>query len=338
MSTSANNDLLPYTGTLESRADSWAGLSDEALRRRALEAVRERNHEALWSLTEAFLFLRAKTGARISKHTLKAYRRGVRDLLAAWAHENLLRPSRDAGHRYARLLELRPARKGNPKPLEPSSIQVKLAAARTLYKALRWAGATDATPFLDVQSEPDKTDPWLKRSYYTPTEVERLLEHASAVDQVIVLLGAHAGLRIAEMASLEWADVDRDFLGLAVSGKGGKRAWVPCSGRLAAALAELQEAAAQPERGRVSPARTGKVLPFGDYRVRERFRKLCLVACVAYAGREVHGLRHSAGTRIYEDQHDLGAAATHLRHANVQTTRRYAHPSQAARRKAVEDW
>ena len=116
------------------RAGRWASLSEEDRRRRAVEAAAARDVDALWSLTEAWLTLYGASGAKVSVNTPQAYERGVRVLVEAWAGENLLRPSRDAGALWLRGLEA--------EGLSPSTLRVRLAAAKALYKALRWAGAT----------------------------------------------------------------------------------------------------------------------------------------------------------------------------------------------------
>src|SRR5690606_40986826 len=73
---------------------------------------------------------------------------GVQTCALPICGENLLRPSRDAGVVYLRRLEagLKPDGTPAPRPPSPATLQVKLAAARTLYRALRWAGATEARP------------------------------------------------------------------------------------------------------------------------------------------------------------------------------------------------
>ena len=87
------------------------------------------------------------------------------------------------------------------------------------------------------------------------------------------------------------------------------------------------------------PPRSGAtVLPWGTYQTRERFRLLCLRSGVGYQGRGVHGLRHAAGSRLYEAVGDLGQVADHLRHADVNTTRGYAKRNTERIRTALEDW
>ena len=318
------NSLVRYTGSLYSRAEAWAGLSDEDLRREVTCACHERDAEALWALTEAHLTLHGKKGARVSPHTLRNYRREVLALLEAWSGENLLRPGRDAGVRYARLLE--------SEGYKAITVQVKLAAARGLYKALRWAGATTATPFADVSPAPDMVPAWEKRDAYRTLEVELLLVYAdSPFDKLVVLLGAHAGLRVSEMARLSWADVDLPTGRLRVVGKGGKAARVATSKRLRGLLEALQE----PRR---PGPRAAYVLPFGADRARQRLKKLCERAEVTYKERAVHGLRHASGARVYEITGDIVKVADHLRHGDVKTSMGYAKRHEGASQEVIEEW
>ncbi len=323
-----------YQASALDRAQTWAGSSPEALRRRAAVAANSRDLEELWGLTEAFLFLHGSKGARVSRHTLRTYRRGVADLVEAWPHENLLRPSRDAGVLYIRTLESTPL-PGTDRGPQASTLQVKLAAARTLYRALRWSGATEARPFEDVRTAKDATPPWEKRRPYGDAEVDALLELAEPAERVVVLLGAHAGLRIGEMTELRWRDIDWTAGSLLVrDGKGGKSAHVSLTRRVRDALEALRSAAAGDHRQRDAEL----VLPWGPDHTRKRFKQLCARAGVDYDSAGVHGLRHGAGTKYYRQTHDLGRVAAHLRHADIQTTRIYAKVERASIGDDIEDW
>ena len=218
---------------------------------------------------------------------------------------------------------------GSIKTLSPATVQVKLAAARTFYKALRWTGATQATPFADVKVAKDPVAPWEKRGAYSVEDVERLLEVAEDVDTVMILLGAHAGLRIAEISALRWNDIDWGGGELVVrKGKGGKTARVALTKRLRRALLELPRDA--------DP--NAPVLPYRAYRARERFQRVCLQAGVSYEGKAVHGLRHGAGTRVYKQFNDLARVAQHLRQANLETARRYAKMADREIHEGIEEW
>ena len=333
----SSHALKLFEGDPTERATRIAGFAQEDLRRDAVHACQLRDAERLWALTDAYLTLHGSKGSRVSDRTRENYRRGLRDLLEDWEHENLLRPSRDAGVVWVRGLERRVVvqpqtgepkldTNGEVKTLSPATVQVKLAAARALYKALRWAGATQATPFENVKVAKDPVPPWEKRGAYTPDEVEQLLDVAEAADQAVVLLGAHAGLRIAEMSALRWQNIDWRAGELVVrKGKGGKTARVALTKRLREILAAL-------------PRDTDFILPFRVYRARERFQTLCLRAGVAYEGREVHGLRHGAGTRVYKQFGDLGRVAQHLRQASVDTARRYAKMADREIHEGIEEW
>ncbi len=329
-----SSELERFTNNSLSQAQDWAHLSSSDLRRRAMVAANQRDKAELWGLARAYLFLHGAKGGKVSPNTLKAYKRGVWDLIEAWQRENLIRPSRDAGVLYIRKLETVPNTRTN-KALSAASIEVKLASARALYKALRWANATEAVPFRDVKPATDPTPAWEKRKPYSPEEIEQLLEHADINEQALVLLGAHGGLRISEMCNLAWGDIDWLNSKLKLTGKGGKKATVSMSGKLERVLKILRASIDARKR---SKRPHNAVLPWGTFRAREKLQDLCNKAAIPYAERAVHGLRHGAGTRYYAQTKDLGRVATHLRHANIQTTRIYAKLADDAIKDDLKDW
>lgn len=138
-----------FKASLQARAWAWADLEAAEMRKRAVEAARDMDAEKLWSLTEAHLLLNGLAGARVSPHTTRAYKKGVETFLdfAAQHGVQLLRPRPNHGAAYVRWLETQ--------GLSTSSVRTRLAAAKKLFAALRWAGATDATPFADVRPAPD---------------------------------------------------------------------------------------------------------------------------------------------------------------------------------------
>jgi integrase/recombinase XerC len=213
-------------------------------------------------------------------------------------------------------------------PLAASTISVKLSAAKALYRALRHVDATEATPFADLSAPVDTMAPEAKREAYTVADVHALLVAAEPVDRAFVHLCVSAGLRNFEATSLTWGQV-RPELGVLkdVIGKGRRVRDVPAASALLAALADIRPAGV---------AESDPVLPFGPARARERLQRLCTTAGVRYSGREVHGLRHTAGTEITR-RHGIDAAADILRHANLQTTRRYSKRTAAERLKIADD-
>jgi len=337
LGTEPQRALVPHAGgTAAARSDAWASLEPDELRRRAAAAAHGRDPAALWALTEAWLIQEGKAGGRTRAHTLRAYRRGVLDLVAAWPGENLLHPSRRAATRWVRALE--------DAGKKPATVQLKLAAARALYAALRWAGATDAAPFAGVRAAPEKTAPWDRRKPYPPADVERLLAVATGEDRALVLLGAHAGLRVSEALALRHADVRLADGELDVrDGKGGKARTVPVSASLATALREgvadgddAQDGRKE-GRGGAGAATQERVLRVRDDRqARLRLRRLAVAAGVPYRG--YHALRHYCGTRLMRDTGDLDTVARVLGHSSIETARVYAKWSDQGAKTAIRRW
>ncbi len=349
------SDLERYTG-LESLDiyEDWAKLTPEKRRVRILKAIGERDEADILSLCEAYLYKRSKSGVDVSQGTVRLYRRGVQDVLAAFGHENLLHPSPDAGTSYRNGLMRRnaPIRKGRArfekdfaleKPLSPSTIGVKLAAARLLYDALEWTGATTAKPFKDVHTPPDKEDAQDKTPPWTEEAVEALLgateREGDGAIGVMVILGAHAGLRIGEMTKLCWQHLDWSRKRMSVHGKGGVKKSVRMTGRTADILKAYQAVYQQDLRYKNRQLKD-YVLPWTTNHARLKFEAFCQAQGFdeAYAVSAVHGLRHYAGTRYYRQVRDLGRVAAHLRHASIQTTRRYAKLSTDEIGEDIDDW
>src|SRR5690606_37460558 len=224
-------------------------------------------------------------------------------------------------------------------PLSPATVALRVAAARALYDALAWAGATESDPFRDVRI--GKTSSSLD---HAPTsrvysEHELLELQAAARDQqevVMLLLGSHGGLRVSEMLRLAWNDVDLRAGELLVrEGKGGKTATVALSPRLAEALSTYKRQTA------AAPAlairdRTTVLELRSQYGVFNRLRALCVRADVTFKG--VHALRHSAGTLLYHQTGDLGQVQDHLRHSTLDMARRYARSDRRKLRTSLDDW
>ena len=118
----------------------------------------------------------------------------------------------------------------------------------------------------------------------------------------MLLLMGLCGMRVSGPAALEWPDVNLNAGLLTVAeGKGGKEARV-VPPQVIAGLRAL---------GTTS----GLVLCWEhSVTLRRRLKALCERTGVQYVGREVHGLRHTAGTLMYARTKNLRALAQHLRH------------------------
>lgn len=343
------SSLEVSTASRLQRVERLRSLSEDALRRFAVAAAHERDVDRLWDLMEAHLALRGKRGITTSTHTLRAYRSGLEELLAAWSGENLLRPSRDAGSAYIQRLlaghrpQAAPTPRGasgrgrRPKegPLARSTVSLRLAGARCLYEALAWAGATESAPFRDVSLGKPRSSLASNPNARIYSEAELIELLAACRDQqerVIVLLGSHAGLRVSEMLALGWEDVDHRAGELVVRhGKGGKEAAVAMSVKLSAALLTYRRA--QEAAGEASDHVLELRSQFGVF---NRLRRLCERAEISFKG--VHALRHSAGTRLYRQTGDLGQVQDHLRHATLDMARHYAKSDRRKLAANLSDW
>jgi integrase/recombinase XerC len=320
------------------RALDWAALSPEERKRRAVAAAAAHDTEALVALTDAFLTLHGQSGAYASAHTRRVYATGVRVLVADWRQQNLLHPQRDAAAAWLRQLEAQGAWKkgGGVSGAAPATVRVRLASGRALYRALRWAGATTADPFQDVRAGADKTPAWEKRLPYAETELATLLVVANPADRLLLLLGAHAGLRASEICALVWEDIDLAAATIVVrAGKGSKLRRVLASSSLLAALQEQHQR--KDSATRIDPgAVPTSVLGITESGARKRLRLLCTRASVAYRG--LHALRHYAGTRLVREGGTLEDAARHLGHSNLETARIYVKWADERLRRQLTDW
>lgn len=308
-----------YKGDLLAAARHWTDLEASERRRKAVVAAQTYELPELWSLTEAHLLLYGGAGAALSSRTARAYREGLTRFLQ-YAQANafsLLRPVRDAGPLYVRSMETA--------GLKPSSVRVHLAAVRAFFRALRWAGVTEADPFADARPAKDRVAPWDKRSPYTGEEVAALLSAASQRDQVLILLCAHGGLRISEALALRWADIEGQSL-LVRQGKGGKSRQVLLSGTLAQALALFRK----------DKTETRELVIGGTPEAaRKRLARLARRAGIKNKG--FHAFRHYAGTKLVSAL-SLEDAARHLGHASIETTRVYAKWADTALGEELRGW
>ncbi|WP_104992170.1 tyrosine-type recombinase/integrase [Deinococcus sp. NW-56] len=289
-----------------------ASLSDSALRVRAVEAASTYDAEGLVQVTLAYLLAGSRKGARGSGKTRAAYALAVRDFVP-WARDagvQLLRPGRRDGGRYVAHLQTRPSRgRGRTGALSAATVAQYVAGVRALYRALRWAGATEAQPFEDAHVPPDPTPGIVKNPPYL-REIDDVLAHCDPRLAALLLLCAHGGLRAGEALGVRADDLQGGTV--TVRGKGGKVRRVPLGRRTRTALAGL------------SPLRADGTLfewtyAQAAYRLRQAFRQ----AGHGHAWRGFHAARKHSGTRLYRATRDFTRVGLFLGHSSVDTTRRY---------------
>jgi len=311
--------LAQVQDTLLTGSRIWTGLHDAELRRRAVGAAGEKDVEALVGLMLAYLAQQGVSGVLTSPRTVEAYALGTRQfVLYATANAvKLLRPGRHDAQNYVGHM-LAAGRK-------PAGVGLKVAAAACLYRALRWAGATEADPFRDVKVPRDHTPGIVKRPPYTEDEIADVLEGADVQAKFLLFLTAHAGLRISEALALEWPDLDEAGRRIHVrSGKGRKGRVVSMSTSLARATRHYRGlyAPGGPDHGGGRrTTRTEAVFRYASVMTaRYHLEKAFKEAGVQFRG--FHPGRKYAGTRLLGQVRDFGRVAAHLGHASVDTTRK----------------
>lgn len=300
-------------------AQRWLRLPNDELKRTAFRAAHEGHLETLCQLTFAHLTAFGEAGAAISDHTLRSYKTSIRQFIAYCSNQavSVLRAGPEDGRLWIRGLE----KAGKA----PATVRVRLAGVRAMYRALRWSMALQGDPFIDVKPARDLTPPWEKRSPYAHQEVEQLLGAAQPPLRRLILLCAHAGLRISEALNLRHADLtSADGILTVREGKGKKTRRVVMSKTLQAALPSKE---ALPE---------ASVVGLSYQASRHALKALCTLTSTPY--RAWHALRHYTGTRLIRETGDLDRVARHLGHADLATARIYAKWSEDALHSTVGQW
>jgi type 1 fimbriae regulatory protein FimB/type 1 fimbriae regulatory protein FimE len=163
------------------------------------------------------------------------------------------------------------------------------------------------------------------REYLTPAEVERLMKAAERLgrhghrDATMLLLAYRHGLRVSELCSLRWEQVD---LGLGLLHvrrlKNGVSGTHPLRGRETEALRRLQ---ADPRTSAYvfTSERQGRMT---DSAVRKLMTRAGNAAGLGFPVHP-HMLRHAAGYKLVNDGQDTRAIQHYLGHRNITHTVRY---------------
>lgn len=187
---------------------------------------------------------------------------------------------------------------------KPNSRRNALASARRFFHYLKISGhrPDDPTEYLLPVRVPRAV------SVHLPAEVlHKALEKAENSEQkFMILLGALAGLRRTEIASLHTDDYSDGWL--TVTGKGGDTRRIPAHPQLIPFL-ELKSL------GYYFPGR------FSGHRSDDNVAKK--ISRLLGPGYSTHSLRHWFATTAYGQTQDLRAVQELLGHADISTTQRY---------------
>jgi integrase/recombinase XerC len=223
-------------------------------------------------------------------------------------------------------------------PLEASTRGRALAAVRMLFRFACREGLLPSNPAAGVRAP--KLPKKLPR-HLRPGETEELLEAAAddeplpRRDRAMLELLYASGLRVSELAGLDWRDLDLSARVLRVLGKGGKERMVPfgkpAATALQAWLGDWEEvrardaAPASRKGGEEEPV----FLNHRGSRLSARSVRRVIDRCVATTGIapgvHPHTLRHTFATHLLEGGADLRAIQELLGHSSLATTQRYTH-------------
>jgi len=281
----------------------------------------------------------------LSEHTLRAYAGDLERFVAFLARDFLGRPPETLSPEDLDRLAVRSfvaslARAG----LARTSQGRALSAVKGLLRYAVREGVMAASPARGVRTP--KAPKTLPR-HLRPGEIEALIEaaggpagrSAEAADQalarrdraILELLYA-TGLRVGELTSLDWPDLDLSARVLRVLGKGGKERMVPfgreAERALRAWLADwpaVREAAGELASAEEEPVflnhRGGRLTERSVRRIVDRAVETAAIA----TGVHPHTLRHTFATHLLEAGADLRSIQELLGHSSLSTTQRYTH-------------
>ena len=208
--------------------------------------------------------------------------------------------------------------------LSPGSLRDMLSAYRSFYRYLAREGIAANNPAVGVRSP--KTPRKLPQ-VLDVDEVAALLDFPAddpeAVrDRALLELLYSSGLRVSELTSVRWRDLDLHEGLIRVTGKGSKTRIVPVGSRAREALAALRE---QDQPGLDDPLVHGRLgRPLTPSAVRLRLKRRAKDQGV-WKRVYPHLLRHSCASHVLESSGDLRAVQELLGHADIGTTQIYTH-------------
>jgi len=271
-------------------------------------------------VTNFFVYLKNERG--LSARTLKAYQRDLDELLLFLQTEEIDRPELVTQHHIRAFIAQR-HRQG----LSGKSLQRLLSAIRSFYKWMLREGLAEHNPATPVRAP--KSPRHLPATLDADT-IAQLLDipcntPLAIRDKAIMELFYSSGLRLSELATLRWEQIDLASGMVTVTGKGNRSRMVPV-GRIAAeALLEWRKAHAEFasfEEPHVFVSQRGN--PIATRTIQDRIRYWA-----KHQGMPQHVyphlLRHSFASHMLESSGDLRAVQELLGHQDISTTQIYTH-------------
>jgi integrase/recombinase XerC len=261
---------------------------------------------------------RMRVERALSEHTLMGYQRDLGKLVQ-WSGAQGLISWQQLRAEHLRQFLAAQHRGG----LSPKSLQRLLSACRGLFRELQRNHLITLDPSTGLRG------PKATRKLPQVLDVDEMKalvelpgdDPISRRDRAMLELFYSSGLRLSELVSLRWADIDLQDGLVRVLGKGGKTRIVPVGRAAVAALKSHQTEAAEDHKPVFCNPR-GE--PLTARSVQQRVRNAAHQQGI-WKRVHPHLLRHSCASHLLESSSDLRAVQELLGHADIATTQIYTH-------------
>lgn len=282
---------------------------------------------------EEFLVYAKQIGG-LSENTLKAYRSDLTDLLSFLKRRGV-EDLNAVNHHLLRSYLAYLAQKDYQK----TTLARKLAATKHFFGYLQESSKLIHNPTVKLLST--KTDKRLP-GVLSHTQIGAIIEtarascetegHRELQDLAIVELFYASGLRIAEIVSVNFGDIDFANRRIRVRGKGGKERLVPFGKSAAEVLQRLRNAREEMarEEDSVQESNAALLLRRDGQRLSVRSCRDVIYKLARQAGVQgvhPHMLRHTFATHLVDGGADIRAVQELLGHSSLMTTQKYTHTS-----------
>ena len=254
-----------------------------------------------------------------SKHTISNYTRDLQAWQDYCQSHNLSEPNAVL-FTHVQQFMAQEHRRG----LAAKSVQRRLSAVRSLFTYLTRHGITKDNPSKGLR--PPKAPRKLPQ-VLDVDEVVQLVELPTdgtlgLRDRALLELLYSSGLRVSEICSLTWRNLDLDDCLVTVLGKGSKARIVPVGSHAVNALKDWRQQSAPTLSAPVFPGRGGAFI--SSRAIQLRLRHLAQQQGI-WKRVYPHLLRHSFASHMLESSSDLRSVQELLGHADIATTQIYTH-------------
>jgi integrase len=285
--------------------------------------------------------------ADTAPRTQSAYAQVVRDFLESlgeWANRDISQINKAHVARYRDAV------------LKRTSVATANKSLKYLRVALGAAfkdGLAPDNPAAKLDTLKRRHDDGVRRRPFTLPELKSVLAHASGEWRGIILFGLYTGQRLKDIARLTWQNVDAENEELRfVTGKTGRRMHIPLARPLVEYVGGLP-ASDDPAQPLFPSAHAIATRPKDDSRLSQQFYGILFAAGLATDERTkehtgngrakarrvseltFHSLRHTANSLLKNAGVPDAVVMDLVGHDSEDSSRRYTHVSQKAKRKAL---